>query len=254
MANSQGIVGQVLSELPVATLVKVLASLAAAGIAFFFRRIILAALKAAGSIVASNFTHHRRLSSIRLVNFNRDRRDYQKRYWRGKNRSTICLYIESAEIELIIVGISFVTGVQFEEVADSLRKMLERGVRVNISLLDMNNAPLINSVSQTLSMAPRELKHQIAGSMRCLRDLRASLSVDSRSRFHIGCHKTLPFGSAIIIDPDDRRGVIQLETKPYKAGIANSFGFTLKAGGSHSLYSTLVSSYRHLIRDGHLDP
>lgn len=250
MANSQGVVAQVLAELPVATLVKVAAGVAAAVIAFLFRRVILAGAKGIWMLSQSAIRHHRRLSSIKLIAFNRDRQDYQKRYWRGEKRDSICAYIACAEKELIIVGISFVTGVQFEEIANTLRKMLESGARVHISLLDMNNVPLINSVSKTLNMAPPELKHQIGASLRCLRDLRGSLSTDAKSRIHLSCHKTLPFGSAIIIDPDDPRGTIQIETKPYRAGISNSFGFTLQAGGSHPLYSILVSSYRQLISDG----
>jgi hypothetical protein len=250
MVNSAGVLAQVGADLPVATLVKVLAGAAAAVIAFVFRRIIVAGLRALWSLAQSNIRHHNRLSSIRLVNFNRDRQDYQKRYWRGENRESICSYIASTKKEIVIVSISFVTGVQFEEIADTVRKMLDAGVRVYISLLNLHSTSLINSVSQTLSMAPSELRHQIAGSLRCLQDLRASLSSDARLRLHLSCHRTLPFASAIIIDPDEPEGTIQLETKPYKAGIANSFGFTLQAGGSHPLYSTLVSSYRRLIRDG----
>jgi len=54
---------------------------------------------------------------------------------------------------------------------------------------------------------------------------RKQLSKSSKKRFEIRTHKSIPFGSAIIIDYDSTFGKIQIETKPYKQPLKKSFAF-----------------------------
>lgn len=66
----------------------------------------------------------------------------------------------------------------------------------------------------------------------------------------IRVHNTLPFGSAILIDHREDHGRIQIETKPYKAVLNESFAFEVAPFGTSGLYRTLVNGYESLLKDG----
>lgn len=230
--------------------VKVVAGLIGAAILFIFRRGILVGFLAVVEASRAWFAQHYALSTVRLAAFNRDRSDYA-RGLRGPARATIPSFLSLANEEIVIVSISFITGIQFTNVERAMEDLLEKKkARITVSLLDPNQQALVHSVSRNLGMGADDLRSQIENSVGCLLEFRKRLSAEARKKFVLRHHRCIPFGSVIMIDPDTKNGLLQIETKPYRTGISESFGFTLRAGGSHPLYSTLSKSFRQLIRDG----
>lgn len=82
-----------------------------------------------------------------------------------------------------------------------------------------------------------------------LQALKDSLKEDQQKRFIIKMHNALPFGSAIILDCNHEQGRVQIETKPYKVHMRESFAFEFLNNGGQ-FYKTIVSSYFSLIEDG----
>ena len=66
----------------------------------------------------------------------------------------------------------------------------------------------------------------------------------------IRVHPALPFGSAIMLDHRGAGGKIQIETKPYKAGLQKSFAFEVVRMEPDGLYDVLGSAYDALLADG----
>lgn len=190
-----------------------------------------------------------KFNSIRMTRFVRDREDYS-----GTKAYGIANYIKTAKRTVKVVGINLVTGVDNDDVISAIRQIVSRldfPVKVTISLLDPCNRMTISAIAKTLGNVETELASSISSTLRKLIELKGELSKSHAEHLTIKAHQTVPFASAIIIDSDDlNRGEIQIETKPYHQPTNKSFGFTLRAGGSHPLYKTLVSSYERLIEDG----
>jgi hypothetical protein len=190
------------------------------------------------------------LSSIRMSRFNRSREDYKKCRKGGK---TIGGYVSTATSSLKIVSFSLITGIQYEELSKALEALVQREqpVTVDISLLDPRKNELTRAIAPAYDASAHAFSSDIHTALDNLFRLKNSLRADARNRLRIHIHKAIPFGSAILIDHDDeKRGRIQIETKGYKSGLNLSWGFELRAGGSHALYKTLVQAYTQLIEDG----
>ena len=177
-------------------------------------------------------------------------RDY---YRSSESTKSIDAYIDTAKHSLIIVSISLVKGVEF----DNLRTVLERKLEdraahfeVVISLLNPRKDYLVESISSALEKSKEDLVKSVDDSLNKLTEFRSKLSKDAQSRFKIRVHNTIPFGSAIIIDQDEPYGKIQIETKAYKAPYGKSFAFEVMQTKKEGFYHTLLSGYRALIADG----
>ena len=72
----------------------------------------------------------------------------------------------------------------------------------------------------------------------------------AKNRLELRVHNTIPFGSAIIVDHKESYGRIQIETKPYKAVLNDSFAFEIAPHGTSGFYQTLINGYEALIKDG----
>ena len=97
---------------------------------------------------------------------------------------------------------------------------------------------------------PDKLSDSIGRSMNKLKELRDELPEHQRSRLTLGFHHSLPFGSAIILDEGFSSARLQIETKPYKAPMSDSFAFEVVPSNDEALYHTLLKSYRDLMGDG----
>jgi hypothetical protein len=189
------------------------------------------------------------LSTIRMTRFTRCRADYDRF---GREAKSVDAYIRQAKRTLTVVGINLVTGDKFHGVREAFEYLTERDqpVEIHISLLDFRNESLMEALAPALSMTAQELAQSIKSGLASLFTLRSKLSQKGQNHIHIHAHCSIPFASAIIIDEKEQFGLIQIETKAYKAPLDESWGFELKRGTSHKMFEVLVSSYNQLIHDG----
>jgi uncharacterized protein len=188
-----------------------------------------------------------------LSRFMPKRRFYQKfRQGAGDIES----YLGSAQHSIEMISINLSTGNFFEDICRVITKKLEiPGFQVRISLLDPDDSHLMDMISAVFAREREESKSErlsesIARSMAKLQEVRGALTHNQRSRFILGFHHSLPFGSAIILDEGFASARIQIETKPYKAPMSDSFAFELVPSNDEALYHTLLESYRALMADG----
>ena len=176
-----------------------------------------------------------------------------RRYYRAfrDGRESISSYISQAEKSVEMVSISLATGMELERVFDTFCALLLRpeATTVRISLLDYEQEYLMHSIAPVVSSSPATLSLRISDTLTNLEEFaNDKLPRSVRNRFEVWCHGVIPNASAIILDGDSERGVVQLETKGYKMGMDKSFGFECAAGTR--FFSDLRDSYRHLIADG----
>lgn len=186
-----------------------------------------------------------------LTGFFPSRRYYM---YRGKlPASDIDTYVNTAQKSLIMVSINLMTGLTFNNLCKILKGKLENknfNFTAKISLLNPLKADLIFSISPVLSKSKEQLFESIMDTIIQLKNFKNSLSTDSQKRFEIRVHNAIPFGSAIIKDHKESYGRIQIETKPYKAVLNDSFAFEVAPIGSSGLFGTLLESYNKLLEDG----
>ena len=154
-----------------------------------------------------------------------------------------------------MVSINMVTGVRFENILRVFREKLESisSFEVRISLVNPNFDDLMSVVAGAISdeyaTSGGDLADQIRQTLNGLINFRNSLSHAQAERFDLKIHDTLPFASAIMLDVESEAGRIQLETKPYKSPLADSFALELVDTGEDSLFRTLKAAYTRLIVD-----
>jgi len=178
-------------------------------------------------------------------------RDYYASHRR--DASSIDRYVATAKTSLIMVSINLSTGVTMDGVLDILRQKLDvdgSTFKVAISLLNPFARHLMQSLAPTLSVEPYELARSIKEALKRLLKVKDSLPDHAQKRFSIRVHNTIPLGSAILIDHEERTGRIQIESKVYKAPFRQSFAFEVAPTGSSGFYDTLAKGYVDLADDG----
>lgn len=188
------------------------------------------------------------LSSIRLVRFNRCRADYERHRKTGR---TISNYIATAKSSLKLVSFSLITGIHHEGVTKTLQNLLEQNstIGIDISLLDPRERNLIRAIAPSYGVHFEAMCQDIFDGIDKLFDFKENMRTECRARLHIRVHKVIPFGSAILIDVDEKTGRIQIETKGYKCDLESSWGFEVLAGGRHPFYRTLAEAYKNVVQD-----
>ncbi len=178
-------------------------------------------------------------------------RDYYARY--RDEAATIDRYVSTAQSTAILVSINLMTGIPFHDLCVALeRKLTARGsaFSVAISLLDPNRAEIMAAIAPVLSKDPDDLSNSIRQSLRELVRFKGALRPRAKSRIDVRVHGALPFGSAILLDHRQPNGRIQIETKPYKAGLQKSLAFEVMRREPGGLYDVLAASYDALLADG----
>jgi len=177
----------------------------------------------------------------------------RKFYVYRRDAESIDSYVDRARKSLIMVSINLMTGLPFTNLCKVLEKKLEdksNEFSAIISLLNPHKADLIFSVSPVLNRNKDQLFSSIKDTIDALLVFRNSLSKTAKIRLELRVHNTIPFGSAIILDQKEIYGRIQIETKPYKAVLNDSFAFEIAPHGTSGFYKTLVDGYELLLKDG----
>ncbi len=162
-------------------------------------------------------------------------------------------YVATARKTLVMVSINLMTGIPFDNLCRTLREKLEsqeNGFRATISLLNPQKAELVFAISPALGRTTAYVSGSINETLDLLLSFRAGLSSDARSRFDLRVHQSIPFGSAILIDHKEAYGRIQIETKPYKAVLNDSFAFEIAPGAESGLFERVSRGYEELLKDG----
>ena len=171
-----------------------------------------------------------------------------------KDASTIDRYVSTAEHTVIMVSINLMTGLQFHDLCECLKRKLggiESTFTATISLLDPRRPELMAAMAPVLNREPVDLAESIRRSVRILVQFKQALPVQVQSRLDVRVHTSLPFGSAILLDHAHASGRIQIETKPYKVGLQRSFAFEVaRRSESGVLFETLTTAYEKLVADG----
>jgi hypothetical protein len=144
-----------------------------------------------------------------------------------------------------------IPGKTLEKVIDTFSALVSRDppVKITLSLLDPGLPYLMASIAPVIGdWTAEDLAKNIKDVIDWLDKFWSSLPAERKNCLELWCHSALPMASAIMIDEHSANGLIQLETKAYKASLLNSFAFEVRAGTE--FYSTLQSSYERLIRDG----
>jgi len=178
-------------------------------------------------------------------------RDYYSRLRR--DAATIDRYVSRAEHTLVMVSINLMTGIPFHDLCACLERKLNEAAglfRATISLLDPRRPELMAVMAPVLNSEPHELERSIRPSLRHLVLFKGKLGEQVRGRFDVRVHPVVPCGSAILLDHEHETGRIQIETKPYKAGLQRSFAFEVVRGAEGGLYDVLARSYGMLLDDG----
>lgn len=178
-------------------------------------------------------------------------RDYYAKFRNGAE--TIDRYVATATSSVVLVSINLMTGIPFHDLCIALQRKLtakRSTFTVSISLLDPDHRELMIALAPVLSMSAEELAGSIRRSLANLVQFRNELPARAKERIEIRVHSALPFGSAIMLDHHDEKGRIQIETKPYKAGLQKSLAFEVIRRVPDGLYDVLGASYDALIRDG----
>jgi len=164
-------------------------------------------------------------------------------------------YLGTAVTSIKMVSINMITGVRFENIMRVFEEKLNRfpSFSVVLSLIDPKREDLMRFVSSSISdeyaVSAEALSDQINETLQRLTRFRRTLSVGASKRFDIRVHATLPFASAIMIDSDASSGKIQLETKPYREPLVDSFAFEVVDVGDDCLFKTLRRAYGRLLDD-----
>ena len=178
-------------------------------------------------------------------------RDYYARF--RDEAATIDRFVSTAQSTAVLVSINLMTGIPFHDLCVALeRKLTAPGGKfsVVISLLDPNRDDLMSATAPVLSKDPADLSNTIHQSLRALARFKDGLRGRARSRVDLRVHGAVPFGSAILLDHRLPNGRIQIETKPYKAGLQRSFAFEVMRTEPDGLYDVLAASYDALLDDG----
>lgn len=175
-----------------------------------------------------------------------------RKYYRHlrDGRESISDYIGLARKTLALVSINLATGLEMERVLDTFDRLLtERAspVRISVSFLDPAKDHLLESLAPIMDQTVERLRTRIVDALIDVLDFQDSLSDELQTNFTILRHPALPMASAIMIDSDEKDGLIQLETRAYKARALDSFGFEVAAGSE--FFETLRVGYGRLLKD-----
>ena len=157
-------------------------------------------------------------------------------------------YLERAQHSIKIVSISLRWTNNECALTDIFRRKLASNpsfeIVVSLLALDSNAVSL---AAHALNIDASSLAVEISEMLNDLRTLRESLPPPDRGRFHVLTHDSLPMGSAILLDVTPTSGIIQVETKLYRAPGVESFSFEVR--GPSAFYQRNLIAWHRIISE-----
>ena len=192
------------------------------------------------------------LSVVGLSAFYTTRSDFRLR--KSDDGSSLELlkdYLSLARKSIKIIAFTFALSNTFGQVDSVFREKLKSfpDFTVTISLLNPFDPLYYSSCYMTVYRdSPDVLITEAKQNVDLLRKFRDSLDAKDKKRFSIRFHNTALFESAILIDDDESDGRIQIELKPYRVNVYESFAFEIKKSESSSaFYNKIRNSYDQLL-------
>lgn len=170
-----------------------------------------------------------------------------------RDTATIDRYVATANQTLRMVSVNLMTGLPFNELCTAIETRLRLPgdeFTAEISLLDPRQPELMATMAPLIGQEPPDLAQNIRRSLRELCAFRARLDDEMQARLDVRVHKVIPFGSAILLDDQRPDGRIQIETKPYRAGLQKSFAFEVVRTGDGGFFDVLSTAYRAVLDEG----
>lgn len=155
-----------------------------------------------------------------LVEYHFSRDDYNER---------LSTFLDRATTSISIVSLSLKIAHEEGKITEIFRKKLvyNQAFIITISLINPNNQALVKIVADALDIPYDKLRNEIVDMLKDLFDCYEQFTKQEQSRFKILVHDCFPMGSVIMLDATETSGVIQIETKLYKAPRNESFGFQI---------------------------
>jgi hypothetical protein len=185
-----------------------------------------------------------RLAAAGMTSFQLSRDDYRTRIGGG----SLPAYLGTAQISIEMVSISIKLTHDEGQLIEVFRRKLFSAseFRIVISLLNPASS-VVESVAASLDLTAERLRGEITEMLRDLNTFRTSLPDNQRKHFKILLHNWQPMGSAILKDATPHSGVIQVETKLYRAPRVESFGY--EVSGPSEFYHRNYTSWKKVIDD-----
>lgn len=141
---------------------------------------------------------------------------------------TLRTYLAQAKHSIRIVSVSLKVTHDEGDLIDLFRTRLaeNQAFRITISLLAPSSTAA-SCAAASLNIGAAELKSEITAMLAHLMELKNSLPAGQRERIEVTVHESFPMGSAILLDADPERGIIQIETKLHRSPRSESFGFEI---------------------------
>lgn len=169
-------------------------------------------------------------------------------------------FVRTAKHNLVMTGTAFGTALQYEGLQDTLVDIVQQGVEVTVSFVNPDNPQVIYTVARSAGKEPDDVAIDIKGAIARLSKARDSLAEPLKTHFIIKIHDAMPFASGILIDAfgASKKGIIQVEVKPYKSRKSDCFAVETRGSNDYldnmTLYKTLRESWIKLIEDGRQVP
>lgn len=160
-------------------------------------------------------------------------------------------YLDRAEHSIKIVSISLRITDRECALTELFRRKLasSSSFEIHVSLLEPNTGAA-TLAARALNVEPDVLSKEIDDMLGDLKTLRSTLPPMQQGRFHLYVHDCFPMGSAIMLDAAPTSGLIQVETKLYRAPRSESFSFEVVAPST--FYSRNFSAWNTVIDESKL--
>jgi hypothetical protein len=171
-------------------------------------------------------------NNLRLGTFIRNHGIHRMTFSRKEYPERLDEFIDHANHSIRIVSISFKLTSAEASLVELFRRKLASNQRfqITISLLHPGSAAA-KLAAASLDIKPEQLNKEIREMLEDLIELRNQLSLSDKTRLRILTHRCLPMGSAILLDSDEKNGMIQVETKLYRSPRVDSLSFLVKPSG-----------------------
>lgn len=164
-----------------------------------------------------------------------------------KDAGTIGCYVMRAKKEVNYIGFWLSNGLQHQDLGETIVRQVNAGVNFNFCIISPTS-PLIEYYADFLGETKEDIIAQINLSLNTLKNLRSSIQKDKQKKIKIFIHKKLITTTFWVIDPDEKKSMIQLDHKIYSLPRHYTYGFQIKKKFSNvKFYDNLKKAYLEII-------